>query len=235
MKYVISLIVLVLIFSLSAIAQKPAKPWTEWDKKEIEKMLNSSPWGQSQADTDTSNMMFQSSTNNSGSAVGTTGAGASRQAMTTNYRVRFFSARPIREAFARQVLLSNPNLKPTQLDSFLNGDYSDMIVVSVTWDGADKRYTAILDNAFGTATTETIKKKVYLERKDGKQIEITDYARPSTDGTGAKFVFPRMLDGKPFVEAGDGTLRFYADMGSGPVINWRFKLSDMNYNGKFEL
>lgn len=35
-------------------AQVNEKPWTEWSKRDAEKILNDSPWGQTQIDTDTS-------------------------------------------------------------------------------------------------------------------------------------------------------------------------------------
>jgi len=97
----------------------------------------------------------------------------------------------------------------------------------------DNRYTAVISERFASATTDSMMSKAWLERKDGKHLNISEYAAPSSDGTGAKFVFPRMVDGKPFVEAGD-EIRFVADMGRGVKVNWRFKVSDMNYNGKLE-
>ena len=185
-------------------------------------MLNKSAWGQTQAETDTSSLT---------AAIGTPGTNSE---MTFNYRIRLFSARPIREAFARQVLLNNSKIQRSQLENFVIGDYSEIIVVAVTWDGADRRYTGIIGQAFEVASTGAIKNKVYLERKDGKRVELEEYARPATDGTGAKFVFPRMLEGKPFVSEGDEYFRFVADMGRGVRMNWRFKLSEMKYDGKLE-
>jgi len=44
-------------FGASIFAQKQ-KPWTEWSKKEAEKTLNESPWGQTQTETDTSQMTY---------------------------------------------------------------------------------------------------------------------------------------------------------------------------------
>src|SRR5258706_10547255 len=128
MKRFLLLGVVLCVFSGAAIAQKK---WTDWDKKEVEKMLNESAWGQTQTVTDTSQMVFFSSMNDSISNT------REHQAVTLNYRIRFFSAKPIREAFARQLMLGNPNLKAVQLERFINGDYSESIVVGVTFDGAD--------------------------------------------------------------------------------------------------
>src|SRR5205809_7517695 len=44
-------------FGASVFAQKQ-KPWTEWSKKEAGKTLNESPWGQTQTETDTSQMTY---------------------------------------------------------------------------------------------------------------------------------------------------------------------------------
>ena len=41
------------------IAQKEKKSWKEWTKKDAEKILNNSAWGQLQIDTDLSEMFFQ--------------------------------------------------------------------------------------------------------------------------------------------------------------------------------
>ncbi len=204
----------------SVLAQQ--KPWSQWEKKEVDKMLNASPWGQTQSET------------NAGQVTAQIGTGQANQETTYNYRVRLFSARPIREAFARMVMLGNPKIQASQLTNFVIGDYSELIVVAITFDGTDRGLIGPLGQAFASATTGTLKNKAYIERKDGKRIWIEDYAAPTSDNTGAKFVFPRMLDGKPFVGEGDEFLRFVVDMDRGANINWKFKLSDMKYDGKLE-
>lgn len=225
MKRSAFLFVVILCVCGAAFAQQ--KPWSEWDKKEVDKMLNSSPWGQTQVEADTSEMTVKFGVNNQPDA-------ANNQALTFNYRIRFFSARPIREAFARRVMLAKPEIKAAQLENFVIGDYTEMIVVAVDFDGADRRFTGPIGQIFAGARTSTIKNTTYLERKDGKRIEIERYAPPSSDGTGAKFVFPRMLNDKPFVSGNDDVLRFVADLGRGVKMSWRFKLTDMTYNGKIE-
>ena len=49
-------------FVSGAIAQKQLKPWTDWTKSDVEKILNDSPWGQTQIDTDTSEMVYTPTT-----------------------------------------------------------------------------------------------------------------------------------------------------------------------------
>lgn len=230
-----------LIFAVSSVGFSQ-KPWSDWDKKEVEKMLNSSPWGQTQNETYADKMTVF-------------GAREPSQALVYNYRIRLFSARPIREAFAKMVLLSNPKLTKGQLENFITGDYSESIVVALTFDGTDRRVTAPVEKFLSTATAATLANKAYLERKDGNRVWLEEYAPPSSDGTGAKFVFPRMMDGKSFVTGTDDVIRFVALISRGldlsrkgtdaattleerviPVadVSWKFKVSDMTYNGKLE-
>ena len=97
-----------LVFAAMATAQKKEKKWTEWSKQEAEKILTSSPWAQTQTDTDTSQMMY-SPTNDprmtGGRTTDTTdsrlGQGATNQAVNLVFHVRMFSARPIRQALVR--------------------------------------------------------------------------------------------------------------------------------------
>jgi hypothetical protein len=221
--------VLTLFLSLlitTASAQKSSKPWSDWSKDEVDKMLDKSPWGRVLTNTDTSEMTV---------TFGQSGDGGARnQAVSWNYRIRFFSAKPIREAFARRVMMANPAIKPQQLDRFINSDYSESIVIAVTFDSPDRRYVALREEAFGLGTTEKLQNSVYLELKDGRRIGLAEYAPPSQDGTGAKFVFPKMIDGKPFIPDDKEILRFVADFKNGVAFGYRFKVADMMYDGKLE-
>jgi len=217
------------LFGITIFAQKNQKPWTEWTKEDVTKMLDSSPWGHAITNTDTSQMtvVFGQSRSDQGST---------NQATSWNYRVRFFSAKPIRQAFARKLLLENPSLKPQQLENFVNGDYSDSIVIAVVFDSLDRRYLAEREKAFNLGTTEQLAKSVYIELKGGKRIPLSEYSPPTKDGTGAKFVFPRTLNGTPYITDEKDIIRFVAEMGpdTGIFFEYRFKLADMIYDGKLE-
>src|SRR5262245_13298179 len=79
------------------------KPWTEWSKKDAEKILSDSPWSQTQVETDTSEMFYSPTSDPRAPGVRTTGTsgnrqaqGATNQAVNVKYHIRFFSARPVR-------------------------------------------------------------------------------------------------------------------------------------------
>jgi len=226
-QFTLTFVILTLL-SITALAQKEAKPWSEWTKDDVTKMLDKSPWGHVITNTDASNLMVTM-------GVSQTDQGTTNQAISWNYRVRFFSAKPIRQAFARKLLMDNPALKPQQLENFVNGDYSDSIVIAVTFDSTDRRYLAEREKAFNQSTTELLARTVYLELKGGQRIPLDEYSPPTKDGTGAKFVFSRNLNGKPYIVDDTDIIRFVANMGdTGVGFDYRFKLSEMTYEGKLE-
>ena len=225
-QFTLTFIILV-ILAVTALAQKE-KTWSEWTKDDVTKMLDKSPWGHVITNTDASNLMVTM-------GVSQTDQGPTNQAISWNYRVRFFSAKPIRQAFARKLLMDNPALKPQQLENFVNGDYSDSIVIAVAFDSTDRRYLAEREKAFNQSTTELLAKTVYLELKGGQRVPLAEYSPPTKDGTGAKFVFPRSVNGKPYITDDKDVIHFVANMGDNGVgFEYRFKLSEMMYDGKLE-
>lgn len=234
-----------LLFMSLGIAQQP-KRWTEWSKKDVEKTLNDSAWGQTQSEGGsgrqsesssaiTSTMAARNEDRNINAAARAE-SGEAKPSTVVKYHVRFLSAKPVREAFARQVLLAQeqPNEQLTgQLQSFVDRSFADYIVLAVGLEVADQKMAAPLARAFTMATTETLQKSVYLERKDGKKLFLMEYRAPTQDGMGAKFVFQRVVDGEPFLNEKD-SVRFVAQVNEKMKLNTRYKLADMLYGGKLE-
>lgn len=230
MKKIAVMVVCVIALTMVAGAQKKYKPWMEWTEKDVTKMLNDSPWGQTQTDTNTAEM-FYSPTSGGGGSRGT--QGALNQAVNLNYRIRFLSAKPIREAFARQVIMKTPQLAE-QLKAFAEQTSDKYIVIAVDYDSTDRRLSGPAMQLFNSASPGQLKTNTYLETKDGKRVFMDQYMQPSNDGMGAKFVFPRMVEGKPFVTADSGFIRFYSEISPTIKLNMRFKIADMTYNDKLE-
>ena len=251
MRILSPLILLALLAGVTATAQDK-ELWPKWDKGKVNKMLNSSPWAQTQTDTDTSEMTYRptsagtstigqsataSSSNNSGQTVqdNRVDRGATNQAMSVNYHVRFLSAKPIRQAFARMIEIQEKDSKSVreQLGPFVERDFSDFIVITVSFDASDNRYAGPVLQAFASATTGTLKNDAYLERSDGKRLFVMDYKPPINDGLGAKFIFPRKVDDQPFL-SDTGDVRFFAKFTDKITVNTKYKLKDMMYEGKLE-
>ena len=215
-------------------------------------MLNASAWGQTQTDTDTSEMFF-SPTKGGTAAIAQAGIrasndqtninnsradrGATNQAVAVNYHVRFLSAKPIREAISRMVVLNRDvHIEGLEdiMQTFIDRDFSQYIVVAVGFDSNDGRFSGPTLQAFGSSTTETLKNTSYLERKDGYRLYLMDYRSPQNDGLGAKYVFPRMVGGKSFLTAKSGTVRFYSEVGGNIKLNVKYKIADMIHKGNLE-
>lgn len=241
MKKLLFLCLLLCLGGLAASAQKKFKPWNEWSEKDALKMLNDSPWGQTQTDTNTSEMFFSPTAQGSGRSGGGVGSsndrsaqGALNQATNLNFRIRFLSAKPIRQAIARQISLKNPQMEE-QMKGFAEQTSDQYIVVAVDYDATDRRILGPAMQAFTSANVGILKNNTYLEIKDGKRLFLDKYMPPSSDGLGAKFVFPRQVEGKPFVTPDSGYLRFYTEIPNTSVkLNMRFKIQDMTYDGKLE-
>jgi hypothetical protein len=240
-----------LLAPLSGLAQWSKKPYTEWSEKDALKVLNDSPWGQTQAFTDTSR---QSSTTRGGSGSTT----AISEAINVNFRVRLLSARPTRQAFVRAMELQQKGNISEQLASrfkaFANADFPDYIVVAVAAE-ADKPSSMLQQAAsvLSKLTTGELKNETYLVSKDNRRVFLKEYQPPGKDGFGAKFIFPRLVDGEPFISANSGEMVFHSDLTGGTpevamsnagratatqtyafTLNVRFKVKDMAFDGKLE-
>jgi len=234
------------LFTAGIMAQK-LKSWDQWSKKDAQKVLDDSPWGQTQTETDTSQMFYSPTSDPNRTGTRSTSndssrqsQGATNQAVNTNYRIRFFTARPIRQAFVRLMELQQPNLPKEmieRLNAFANLQSNEYIILAVTFDATDQRYSGPVMQALGSATTDLAKNDTYLERKDGKRLFLSEYVAPGKDGFGARFIFPRLMDGKPFLNPDSGEVRFYSQFSVGSrgiKLDRRFKIADMIYDGQLE-
>ena len=222
----------------TALAQKADKPWTGWTKEEVQKMLNNSPWAQIQTETDTSEMMYMPTSPGSGVAndASRQAAGATNTSINVKFFVRLFSARPIRGALARQVVLQQklPDTAVEGLRPFAERKSPDSIIFTVSYDSNDQRYGNVVMQAFAGNTTATLKNNTYLQRNDGKQLFLEEYVPPGKDGFGARFIFLKNPDGKPFFDANSGEIHFVAQFSRLPKIERRFKIANLMYQGELE-
>jgi len=243
-----------ILFAASASAQKD-RPWTEWTEKDATKVLTDSAWSQTQKEmTDvapssgtsgsavttaaenrsTANMVMGDAAKNAESGQN---VGQKSGTLTVNYYVSFLTAKPVRQAFVRMIELRTPNTPPDKVAerrTFVDRDFSDYVIVTLKLEGSDKKKLAPAMQLLSGADAKALKDTTYLERKDGKRLALMDYRAPSPESFGAaRFIFPRNLDGKPFIDSNSGEVRVYIELGKAKVIR-RFKVADMMYDGKLE-
>src|SRR5256714_7454097 len=205
-------IVLAVSLCTAVNAQKQLKPWTDWTESEVEKIPNGSPWGQTQIDTDTSEMVYTPTTQSGGGdSASRREQGATNQATSVKFRIRWLSAKPIREALVRQEQLNTGKMSE-QLQFFANGPSYTRIVIAVTFETADQRFGGKLLQAFGSANMGVLQNSTYLELKSGKRIFLQQYVPPNENLLGAAlFVFPRNAEGKPLLTADTIGVRFHSE------------------------
>ena len=235
-----------ILFVLTGVGTAQTKPWTEWSKKDVDKTLNDSAWSQTHSESPqsqpsnsaavTSTMAARNEDRNINSAERNVESGQTKPVASIKYFVRFLSAKPVRAAFARKILLeqAQPNEDlTTQLKAFVDRDFSEYIVVTISVEVGDQKMVPGVSRAFSAATTEALQQNVYLERKDGKKLFLMEYRPPGGDGMGAKFVFKRAVDGQPFLADND-SVRFFAQLNEKMKVNAKYKLSEMLFDGRVE-
>lgn len=246
MKRILLVCSALVLLNAAAFGQK-TKPWTEWNEKDAQKVLTESAWAQSQTDFVETQPAGSSITKTQARNAATTTAaentesgetlGKKSTALSTIYRVAFLTAKPVRAAFIRLIELRQPETpaeKVAERRTFIDRDFGEHVVVTVVLDGTNRAARVSAMQEISAANAEALKATTYLERKDGKRVALMDYRPPIQDGMGAKFIFPRMLDGQPFLDANSGELRVNIQIGKTVKVNRRFKVSEMMYDGKLE-
>ena len=225
-----ALLLCVFLFSASWLLAEDfwQQPFDKWKREDVVRMLNDSPWAQKETFT---------------AAIDTKSAGLQgEKELYFGFTVRFFSARPVREAYVRMARLMNnyDQMAPDQRQEFdkrfqraLNLDVADRVIVALDYATNEPNTARDLRTAFELATADTLKQRVYLISQRLGRVELHEYFPPSNDGTGAKFVFPRTVNGQPVFGPQDKEIRF--DFTT-PVTNHHifltFKSSKMLYRGE---
>lgn len=189
------------------------KPYTEWEKKEVARILLDSPW----ADAETFDLRGLD-------ASGT--AGAQRR-----YYIRFHSARPVRMAMARNAVLEG-RASEEQAQQFVDAHPAPGYVVvglSVATGQARAELTRL--------TTESLKQRTYLQLKgSGQRVYLERYDNPNeVGGDEAYLYFPRLQNGKDLFSPEEKEVRFSCELDPDTWINMPFRLSKMVFEGELEI
>jgi hypothetical protein len=222
---------LLLVCPLITSAQWSKKPYTEWSEKEALKLLNDSPWGQTQVYSDTSNAF--------GTGPAATSKSGDYNTYHLNIRIRFLSSKPIRQALSRLIALKQKEAMSqqlaAQLKAFASQDLPDYIIIAVDADSSESKneireFRSLLDNR----STADLKNNTYLSIKGGERVYLAEYQPPKKDGFGAKFIFRRNVNGEPVITPKTDEVQFYSEFSEKYKLNMRYKVKDMMYEGKLE-
>ena len=120
-----------------------------------------------------------------------------------------------------------------RLHAFADVKSTDSIILTLNFETTDQRYGGVAMQTMGSAITATLKNETYLER-NGKRLFLEEYIPPGKDGFGARFIFLRNVEDKPFIDSNTGDVRFVTKYPNGLRVDRRFKVADMMYEGQLE-
>ncbi|HSB10184.1 MAG TPA: hypothetical protein VLM38_11920 [Blastocatellia bacterium] len=226
---------LLLVFSLTTAAQWDKKPYEQWSDKDALKVLNDSPWGKTWTYTSPVTLYKGPVTGRQG--VGNQTTDRPVDATHVHFRVRFFSAKPIRQAISRRIeLKQKPNDELSDmLKNLVAGEFGEYIVVTMLVESTETGENANQANGllYGRGNADLIT-NTYLETKGGKRVFLKEYQKPQKDGFGARFLFPRLVGDQPFISEASEEIHFHTELSSNYKPDLRFKIKDMMYQGKLE-
>jgi len=219
------------VLSLLGAAAAPSRGQLvqKWSQSRAVEILNSSPWARHETFT---------------RVIGGVGSGVSgEKEIFDTFYVRFLSARPIREAFARiqQIQYGYDKLSTEEKQRFdrliqpgLQLDVERWIIVAVSFRSNDPNEESTARRFFQKETAETLKNKAFLSTEEFSQIPVVAYFPPGEEGGGAKFVFPRTINGVPAVSRAAQRIAFelLEVPGATPRLRASFAVKDMVINGE---
>jgi len=192
-------------------------------------VLNLSPWARQETYT---------------RVISGVGSGISGEKEIYNtFYVRFLSARPIREAYARiqQIHYGYDKMSPDEKRRFdraqsanLEMNVSRWIVVSVSFRSNDPNEESSMRRFFQSETVQTLKTKAFLSTQSFPQLELSAYFPPREESVGAKFVFPREVNGVSVVtkDCENVTLELLEIAGANSRLRAIFDVKSMIVNGE---
>lgn len=188
-----------------AVGQAPAgeEPFWKWPLSKAVKILNSSAWARQETFT---------------SVVPGVGSGqAGEKEIYTTFYVRFLSADPIREAYARilQIEYGYDRMSAEEkrrfdrlLEPVLGLETDDWVVIGLSCRSNDPEQESQMRRYFHSQTAATLRDKVFLSTERHSQVRIQAYFPPAEESVGARFVFPRTIEGEDLVAAARGLISF---------------------------
>lgn len=199
------------------------KPYQEWSKAEVERLLSDSPWAQQH----TQRM--------------SRGGDAGQDATIT---ARLRSALPIRQAIVRQMQMQARYDKMSETERAAFDAKTKPILdcppcrdtYAVALSGRSERNVSYdpVYGRFRDATPDQLRKYVYLENSRGERREVVDFIRPQALGADAVFVFARRdPSGKALLSPDDKklTLRF-GESTITSLFTFEFDVHKMLLNGE---
>lgn len=244
--------ILMLVAAISTAAQEGLlkKPFQEWSKAEVTKLLNDSAWARTQEIRIRPLRQVRSvagQPETTGTADRQAPLGAAVEPRDFRFTIRLHSALPIRQALLRREQLKwnydqksaadrkafDLQAKQLLLDCAVCADY---YVVSVGFSSTNSSGTDMIYQWFGAATLPSIKGYIYIANELGERRDLADFIPPKAPGDDVYFVFPRRDEkDQPLLTVTDKKLVFrMSDANANSVTNFTLDVGRMIVGGKVE-
>lgn len=210
------------------------KDYTQWSEKDARNLLQKSPWVYEFQYGHTGDIGMNVSKGTDESDV------ASEREFRVIVRMGLFSSHPVRQAYVT-LMAKGDKARLEKYKDFAIREIDDEIIVNWSIDSVPRGVSAMfeLEKQIRNFTAGDLQSETFLSTNSGRRVSLKAIIPASQDGTGVKFVFPRLCsDGKPLVAEGDKTLRFQTKpltvKGASVAIDGTFKLQDCMFNGKVD-
>ncbi len=221
------------------------KPYTDWTAKEVDKILiKDSPWthvllrnapssGGAISDTGAGGGNSKGGGGGGGGGRNSGGGGGGSEGPPPIYMNWY--ARPIREAVARQMMLSVPNTSKEQIAGILNrkSEFYEVMLRGFLPGGGGGRGSRGVSGDAAAALTK-FKEDTCLQKKDGTKIPLANLIMPRTRTDPAFLQFAKEIDGKPTCTLEDKEITLVIRIDDN-IFKYKFKFADMMINDKLEL
>lgn len=180
------------------------KDYLSWSEKDCKEVLNTSPWVVKTEFSKSSMLGDSNSRMVNRETGGTVGMQVpfDKKEIKTLLEFRVATAKPIKMAFTRLMLLSDPSNQALkeQVQAMVDRAESKIVFhISFSASPADKTVLKDLTDYFANAKLSDFQGNTYLQTSPDAQVPIVDYWASSPQRPNPVFVFPRTdASGKPF-------------------------------------
>jgi hypothetical protein len=243
----IALLTLSLVSLASAQEKGSAKPFGQWSKEDVNKILTDSLWAKTQTLRIQRRGQVRSIAGQTESVdMERTGAlGSADAPLDYKFTLRLHSALPLRQALVRKEQLKwnydkrsaaeqkafDAQAKQLLLDCAI---CADNYVVSVGFSSNNSSGNDLVYQWFGASTVPSLKGYIYLANERGERRDLIDFIPPKSPGDDVFFIFPRLDDkGQPLFTATDKKLLFrMSDNNARSITNFSLDISKLIIDGK---
>lgn len=249
----LALLGLTTLMLIACASQSPAqdgatnKPFEQWSKDDVNKILTDSMWAKTQAIRIQRRSQVRSIAGQTESETfsGKGELSSAEDPLDYRFTLRLHSALPVRQALVRREQLKwNYDKRSASERKAFDEQAQQMLldcavcadnyVLSVGFSSTNSSGNDMVYKWFSAATLPSIQGYIYLANERGERRDLAGFIPPKSPGDDVYFIFPRLDDkGQPLFTATDKKLRFFmSDNNAKSITNFTLDISKLLVDGK---